>query len=48
MTNNEQLVKDLTAKDEQKAFAAAKEMIDGKNIEAFQIWQTKANFCLTL
>ena len=44
MTNNEQLVKDLTAKDEQKAFAAAKEMIDGKNIEAFQILADKSEF----
>ena len=37
MTNNEQLVKDLTAKDEQKAFLAAKSIINDKNIEAFKI-----------
>ena len=44
MINNEQLVKDLTAKDEQKALLAAKEIINNKNIEAFKILANKTEF----
>ena len=44
MTNNEQLVKDLTAKDEQKAFLAAKSIINDKNIEAFKILAERTEF----
>ena len=42
MTDNELLVKDLTAKDEQKAFAAAQSLINNKNTEAFQILADKS------
>ena len=44
MTNNEQLVKELTAKDEQKAAAAAEIIINNANIEAFQILTDKSEF----
>ena len=44
MTDNELLVKDLTAKDEQKAFAAAQSLINNKNTEAFQILADKSEF----
>ena len=44
MINNEQLVKDLTAKDEQKALLAAKNIINNKNIEAFKILANKTEF----
>lgn len=44
MTNNEQLVKDLTAKDEQKAFAAALSIINDSNTEAFQLLADKSEF----
>ena len=44
MTDNNQLVKELTAKDEQKAFAAACSVINGANIEAFQILADKSEF----
>ncbi len=44
MKNNEQLVKDLTAKDEQKAFAAACEIINETNTAAFQILADKSEF----
>lgn len=44
MTNNEQLVKDLTAKDEQKAFAAAKEIVETSNAEAFKLLADKSDF----
>lgn len=42
--NNEQLIKELTAKDEQKALAAAQTIIDNANIEAFQILEQKSEF----
>ena len=44
MTDNELLVKDLTAKDEQKAYAAAQSLINNKNTEAFQILADKSEF----
>jgi len=44
MTNKEQLVKDLTAKDEQKAFAAAQSIINNANIDAFQLLADKSEF----
>lgn len=44
MTNNEQLVKDLTAKDENKAFAAAQSIVNSANTEAFQILADKSEF----
>ena len=44
MTNKEQLVKDLTAKDEQKAFHAAQEIINNADIEAFQLLAQKSDF----
>lgn len=44
MTNNEQLVKELTAKDETKALAAAQSIIDNTNIDAFQIITDKSEF----
>lgn len=42
--NNEQLVKDLTAKDEQKAFCAAQEIINKTNTEAFKLLADKSEF----
>ena len=42
--NNEQLVKDLTAKDEQKAFCAAQEIINNTNTEAFKLLADKSEF----
>ena len=44
MTNKEQLVKDLTAKDEQKAFHAAQEIINNADVEAFQLLAQKSDF----
>lgn len=44
MQNKEQLVKDLTAKDEKKAFDAACSIIDNADIEAFQILSAKSEF----
>ncbi len=44
MTNNEQLIKDLTAKDETKALASAKEIIDTANVEAFKLLADKIDF----
>ena len=44
MTNKEQLVKDLTAKDEQKAFHAAQKIINNADIEAFQLLAQKSDF----
>ena len=44
MTDNNQLIKELTAKDEQKAFAAACEIINSANVEAFQILAEKSEF----
>ena len=44
MQNKEQLVKDLTAKDEKKAFDAACNIIDNADIEAFQILSAKSEF----
>lgn len=44
MSDNEQLVKDLTAKDESKAFSAAQNLINGKNIEAFKMLADKSEF----
>lgn len=44
MTNNEQLVKDLTAKDDKKAYAAAREIVDNANVEAFQLLADKSEF----
>ncbi|MBS4759758.1 MAG: HEAT repeat domain-containing protein [Clostridium sp.] len=44
MTNKEQLVKDLTAKDEQKALHAAKEIIDNADVEAFKLLAQKSDF----
>lgn len=42
--NNEQLVKDITAKDEQKALAAAREIVDNTNTEAFKMLTDKSEF----
>ena len=42
--DNEQLVKDLTAKDEQKALAAAGEIVNNTNIEAFKLLVNKSEF----
>lgn len=42
--NNEQLVKDLTAKDEQKALCAAQEIINKTNTEAFKLLADKSEF----
>ena len=42
--NNEQLVKDITAKDEPKAFAAAQEIINNSNTEAFKMLVDKSEF----
>lgn len=42
--DNEQLVKDLTAKDEQKAIDAARAMVDGANDAAFKILADKSEF----
>lgn len=42
--NNEQLVKDLTAKDGQKAFCAAQEIINKANTEAFKLLADKSEF----
>lgn len=42
--NNEQLVKDLTAKDEQKAFCAAQKIINKTNTEAFKLLADKSEF----
>ncbi len=42
--NNEQLVKDLTAKDEQKALCAAQEIINKTNTEAFKLLTDKSEF----
>ncbi len=44
MTNKEQLVKDLTAKEEQKALHAAKEIIDNADVEAFKLLAQKSDF----
>lgn len=44
MTNNEQLIKDLTAKDEQKALGAAQSMVNNSNVEAFKILADKSEF----
>lgn len=44
MTNKEQLVKDLTAKDEQKAYAAAQSIINNTDVEAFQLLADKSEF----
>lgn len=48
MNNNEsinnQLVKDLTAKDEKKALAAAQSIVDNANAEAFQLLADKTEF----
>ncbi len=43
-TDNEQLVKDLTAKDETKALLAAKCIVDNANTEAFQLLSDKSEF----
>lgn len=42
--NNEQLVKDLTAKDEQKALSAAQEIVNNTNTEAFKLLADKSEF----
>lgn len=44
MTNKEQLIKDLTAKDEQKAFAAAQTLINNSDVDAFQLLADKSEF----
>lgn len=44
MTNNEQLVKNLTAKDEPKALSAAQEIVNNTNIEAFKMLTDKSEF----
>lgn len=44
MQNKEQLVKDLTAKDEKKAFDAACSIIDNADTDAFQILAAKSEF----
>lgn len=44
MANKEQLVKDLTAKDEQKAYAAAQSIINNTDVEAFQLLADKSEF----
>lgn len=44
MINNEQLIKELTAKDEVQAQAAAQALIDEKNTEAWQILADKSEF----
>ena len=44
MTNKEQLVKDLTAKDEQRAFAAAQSLINNSDVNAFQLLADKSEF----
>ena len=44
MTNKEQLVKDLTAKDEQKAFAAAQFIINNADVDCFQLLADKSEF----
>ena len=44
MIDNNQLIKELTAKDEQKAFAAASSLINGANVEAFQLLAEKSEF----
>lgn len=41
---NEQLIKDLTAKDEQKAQTAAQSLVDNSNVEAFKILADKSEF----
>ena len=43
-TNNEQLVKDLTAKDETKAFAAAQCIINNADTQAFSLLCDKSEF----
>lgn len=44
MMNNEQLIKNLTAKDEQKAQYAAQDIIDNTNTEAFKLLTSKSEF----
>ena len=44
MTQKEQLVKELTAKDEAKALNAAKYMIDNADTEMFQLLADKSEF----
>jgi len=44
MTNKEQLVKDLTAKDEKKAFSAAQVLINTSDVEAFKLLADKSEF----
>lgn len=42
--SNEKLVKDLTAKDEQKALEAARTIVDGANAEAFKLLVEKSEY----
>ena len=44
MTNKEQLVKDLTAKDEKKAFSAAQVLINTSDVESFKLLADKSEF----
>ena len=44
MLDNNQLVKDITAKDEQKAFAAACSIVNTSNTEAFRMLADKSEF----
>ena len=44
MLDNNQLVKDITAKDEQKAFAAACSLVNTSNAEAFRMLADKSEF----
>lgn len=44
MLTNEQLIKDITAKDEPKALIAAQQLVDTANVEAYQMLVSKSEF----